>query len=376
MKTSISIVLTSLLTFAATQSTIARELSNARDVHNGFRSSAKIELVKGNNEATRKLVEASDALPQQTRAKLNQSFEQFASKALLIAQGEQIIFERYAQTLPTKPTPLGYSMSKSLTALTVGKALCDGHIQSLEDKASKYVPQLANSSWGESSIKDLLLMRSGAYPTNLRYSGHKDEQMQKSLGRAISNGSMRNSFIDLMLNSDEKAIPSGQRFYYNNFDTVALSLVIASSTRESFAAYFSKSIWQEIGAEFDGAWMVNAVGEASTYNGFSAAPRDWLRIGNYVLTELNGEDQCFRDFLKEATKSQIPAMGSSSSYGYQIWTECEPNFDFCFSGFGGQYLFFDVKRNIVFYHHGTDDDPRRFKFLRITLSDISKSLGK
>ena len=72
MKTSISIVLTSLLTFAATQSTIARELSNARDVHNGFRSSAKIELVKGNNEATRKLVEASDALPQQTRAKLNQ----------------------------------------------------------------------------------------------------------------------------------------------------------------------------------------------------------------------------------------------------------------------------------------------------------------
>ena len=51
-------------------------------------------------------------------------------------------------------------MAKSLNSIMVGSAIADGHIQSVLDPG-EYVPDLKNSGYDGTIIKDLLEMRSG-----------------------------------------------------------------------------------------------------------------------------------------------------------------------------------------------------------------------
>ena len=52
-------------------------------------------------------------------------------------------------------------MAKSFNSILVGLAIADGHIRSVLDPVEKYVPELKNSGYGGTTIKDLLEMRSG-----------------------------------------------------------------------------------------------------------------------------------------------------------------------------------------------------------------------
>ena len=106
-----------------------------------------------------------------------------------------------------------------------------------------------------------------------------------------------------------------------------------------------------------GAWFVNGKDQASTYNGFSASPHDWVRIGLMVLRELKDHSTCFGKFLNQGTRKQINSWGPAHGYGFQIWTQCGSGTDFCFVGFGGQYLLFNVEKNLVLYHHATTTSP-------------------
>jgi DNA-binding transcriptional ArsR family regulator len=135
---------------------------------------------------------------------------------------------------------------------------------------------------------------------------------------------------------------------------LALGFLVEGATGMSFASYFEKTIWAETGAESRGAWLINNKNETSTYNGFSARPHDWLRIGVMVLRELKNSESCFGKFLKDATSRKIAVFGPGPArgYGYQIWHQCGTS-DFCFVGFGGQYLIFNVEKNIVVYQHAT-----------------------
>ena len=113
---------------------------------------------------------------------------------------------------------------------------------------------------------------------------------------------------------------------------------------------------QDIGAEDDGAWVTNEKGEVAGYFGFSARPRDWIRLGLWVL-ENREKNDCFGEYLREATSHQITANWlANRSYGYQIWTQCtkKPG-SFCFLGNHGQQLIFDPSTRTVLYVHATSN---------------------
>jgi CubicO group peptidase (beta-lactamase class C family) len=338
-----------LFSFPSTSS----ELPYASNVTSGFRGLARISYVNPPPEEKKLLLKTVNATSQAKKV-LDDLFKINNSKALLASRGNDLLYERYSNTTGPKDTPLGYSMSKSLTALTVGRALCDGNISSIDDELKKYVPALGGTAWGDATIRSLLKMSSGAYKTEIQFNGHKSPQMQEAIGGAIVSGRMSESFIDIMLAANEKNFEHGKQNNYNNLDTVALGFLVESATGMSFASYFEKTIWAETGAESRGAWLINNKNETSTYNGFSARPHDWLRIGVMVLRELKNSESCFGKFLKDATSRKIAVFGPGPArgYGYQIWHQCGTS-DFCFVGFGGQYLIFNVEKNIVVYQHAT-----------------------
>jgi CubicO group peptidase (beta-lactamase class C family) len=274
------------------------------------------------------------------------------AKAILIADAKGLLAESYGFGVSARRTPLGFSMSKSLTALAVGHALCDGSIKTLEDPLEKYVPETTGTSWGRASIHDLLRMSSGAHPT--ASTGHKFGDPDSVLGRAILEGTMHEAFIDTMKRQDEMYRPPGAVFQYNNLDTTALAMLVTATSGETFESYFARKVWHPSGAASKGAWVVNNRGEVSAYQGFSATPHDWIRLGLYVLEQIEQTETCFGRFLQTATSRQIAAFGASNEYGYQIWVRCGPAIDFCFAGHGGQYLFFNRQHGIVIYQHATN----------------------
>jgi CubicO group peptidase (beta-lactamase class C family) len=335
---------------------VANELPYGWLVTNGFRNQAKVALVKPPPESKQFVLKEEEA-PDQAKRILNELFSRNNSKALLLAQGSTVLYEKYSFGVGKQNTPLGYSMSKSLTALAVGRAICDGHIKSLDTPLKDHLPNLSGTSWGEASVRSVLRMSSGAYSTSMQFNGHKNREMEQLVGPSIADGRMNTDFTELMLNSDEKRFEPGRYFNYSNLDTVALGLLVQAATGMPFNQYFEKTIWADSGAESQGAWFINGKGQASTYNGFSARPHDWVRIGLMVLRELRDESTCFGKFLHEGTKKQINSWGPANGYGYQIWTQCGSGTDFCFVGFGGQYLLFNVEKNLVLYHHATTTSP-------------------
>jgi CubicO group peptidase (beta-lactamase class C family) len=245
------------------------------------------------------------------------------------------------------------AMSKSVTAITVGYALCDGLIKSIDDKASSYLPELENTSWGDSSIRDLLLMASGSFNRAER-SGHLNSNMSDIFLPSIYFGNMNRDFFDAMKSFDRKASPAGSKFVYNNFDTLVLGLLLEKAVGTSFAKYFEKTVWKDVGAEFDGAWLVNNLNQTSTYQGFSARPMDWIRLGLLVFRLLDNQESCISNHLKSLTTHQIKTGNRyMGEYGFQTWIPFEKHIDFAFVGYWGQYLLFNKEHNIVLYHHAT-----------------------
>ena len=333
--------------------TLATEMPYGWLVTNGFRNNANIAFVNPSKDS-KPLPSKSAPITDEVKQLLDDLFSKNKTKAMIVARDSEILYERYSFGVGKRNTPLGYSMSKSLTALTVGRAICDGHIATIDDPIKKYVPSLSETSWGEASIKDVLRMSSGAYRTEARLNGHKSQELELSLGPALAEGRMTADFIDLMKAADEKSQPSGRTWNYSNFDTVALGLLVQNATGMPFPKYFEKAIWQNIGAEDRGSWFTNRKGQTSTYQGFSASPHDWIRIGLMVLKELESKDNCFGKFLNDATSKQISSYGLATQYGYQIWVGCNSEAtDFCFIGFGGQFLLFNISTNTVIYHHAT-----------------------
>ena len=56
---------------------------------------------------------------------------------------------------------VSHSMAKSIVSIAVGMALAEKKIASLDDTIAKYVPELAGSPYGETTIRNMLRMASG-----------------------------------------------------------------------------------------------------------------------------------------------------------------------------------------------------------------------
>jgi len=342
----------SILTISlTTPSALSQTMDFQKEATEGFRSNAKILLSKAQSNP-RQLNLRSNTQPELIN-ELNSLFFWNSTKALIVAKDNDIIYEKYAKGLDERITPLGYSMTKSITAITVGYALCEGLIKSIDDRTASYLPQLENTSWGNSSIRNLLIMSSGSF-NSTQNNGHYNTFMTEAFWPSIYLGNMNQDYLDLLKSFDRKAFQPGTKFVYNNFDTLVLGLLLENTTGMSLSKYFENTVWRDVGAETDGAWLINNLGQVSTFQGFSATPRDWIRLGLFVLKKIKDDDECIGSYLKQLSTPKIKTnVRWSKEYGYQTWMRNEQHVDFAFAGFGGQYLIFNKEENIVLYHHAT-----------------------
>ena len=267
---------------------------------------------------------------------------------LLIIKDGQILLERYQYgRLPTHRL-ISHSMAKSIVCLAIGLALAEGKIASLDDKVSKYVPELAGYPYGETSIRNLLRMASGVRFAEV-YDG-KDDIAKFSRLRSA------NGAVEALRAFTERDAKEGARFHYASSETAVLGLVVAAVTGKSLSHYLTERLWQPMGAEADATWIVDIKGHELAQGFVNAALRDYGRLGLLLANDgaVGGKQILPKDFLIEATdwRKQPAAFAPGRAtpywgYGYQFWTFPGPKRRFALLGVYGQSIFVDPGLKLV-----------------------------
>lgn len=88
--------------------------------------------------------------------------ERSRTNALLVIRDGRIVHEIYRNNSGLETRFISFSMAKSIISILIGLAIEDGLIGSVEDPLTRYVPELAGGAYEGVTIRQALLMRSGA----------------------------------------------------------------------------------------------------------------------------------------------------------------------------------------------------------------------
>ena len=280
---------------------------------------------------------------------LNDYFERNPATAVLIAQGDTVLLERYQYARQPEQRFTSFSMAKTVIAMLVGVALRDGHVRSLDDLAQEYAPGLNGTEYGKTPLRHLLTMSSG-----VEFREEYDSQDDSvRLSRATFLGQSEGGPSVAKLFNRRVAAP-GQRWYYASAETFVLAVVLRQAIGQDIATYFSEKIWKPLGAEHEATWLVDASGQEVGYMGFNATLRDYGRLAMMMARSgvAQGKQLVAAAWVQEMTTAHfLPSRtGRWFGYGYQTWVFPDLDGTYAFQGVRGQAIYVDPSRQLVLVH--------------------------
>jgi len=284
------------------------------------------------------------AMPAITFAGERRDYERFAedsfTNALLVIRDGRILFEDYRNRMRPETRHIGFSMSKTLTAMLVGIALEKGEIGSLDDPAEAYLPQLAGTGYDGVTLRQILQMRSGVayeerydFGENPSFAGRLHEQ-------AIVLNRMR--FASGALETTRAQAP-GSTFNYSTLDTMLLGWILEQATGLPLERQMEERIWRPMGAEADAFWLADGppgAGRALNGMGFNAVLRDFGRLGQVLLDGgKRGTVRILPEGWTEQMTAMLPTGERLPGYGLQTWQVDEEPGAFAAVGLAGQFIY-------------------------------------
>lgn len=261
---------------------------------------------------------------------------------LVILQDGKIRFERYGLGFDAAGRWTSFSVAKSFTSTLVGAALQDGHIKSLEDKVSRYIPGLRGSAYDEVSVRQLLTMSSG-----VRWNeDYEDPQADV----AQFNNATPDEGLDATVSYLRKlprAHPPGEVWNYNTGETNLIGVLVSSATGKPLAQYLQERIWHPAGMEASATWLLGRTGHEIAGCCIQAATRDFARFGLFVLANgvAGGKPVVPPDWFAQATRKQKDIGKPGRGYGFQWWTYDDGAV--AAQGIFGQGIYIDPQRRLV-----------------------------
>lgn len=293
---------------------------------------------------------------------LDDYMEHQRATAVLVVKDGEIVAERYNYARTADMRMLSNSIAKTLTALGIGKAIEEGRIKSVDERAEQYVPELKGTLFGGTRIEDLLRMASGARYVE-DYSPNDDRARYNALSR-------REGVLAAARSITEREYEAGTHFNYGGAQTDVLAMVLRAATGKGLCDYIGEKVWQPLGAESRATFLLNPRDRTeNAQGGFNATTRDYARLGVMLANdgEVQGRQVIPKDWLLAMTdpRRQPPAFrpgqmenkGSTfAGYGYQVWLMPGETRQFVLLGIYGQAIFVDPARKLVMVHMAVGRD--------------------
>jgi CubicO group peptidase (beta-lactamase class C family) len=265
------------------------------------------------------------------------------SSALLIVHNGKLRLERYGLGFDADGRWTSFSVAKSFTSTLVGAALQDGHIKSMDDKVSAYVPHLKGSAYDDVSVRQLLTMTSGVR-WNENYSDPQSDVAQFNKHKPDEPGV--DALVSYMRKLPREA-PAGERWLYSTGETNLVGILVSQATGKPLSQYLQEKIWKPAGMEQKATWILSKTGQEISGCCIQAAARDYARFGMFILdgAMAGGQRTVPPGWLELATSKRADIGQPGRGYGYQWWTYDDGSV--AARGIFGQGIFIDPQRKLV-----------------------------
>lgn len=265
-----------------------------------------------------------------------------ATHSVIIAHGENIVFEKYWKPFDRDFCHRLYSVSKSLVSLAVGFCEQEGLIN-LDDTVEKYFEDELKNQKDENmrnqTIRDMLMMCTA--------------KLERNWFQARCNDRVRFYFE----NDLENSRPSGTIFSYDSTGSFVLGALVERVSGENLTDFLQKRLFDALGITT--AYCLHCPGGHSWGDsGFLMRPVDLLKIARFVMNggKWNGVQILNEDYITKATAKQVERTNfgereiESYGYGYQIWRTRENSF--FFNGMGQQLAVCMPEKDMILVYTG------------------------
>jgi CubicO group peptidase (beta-lactamase class C family) len=262
--------------------------------------------------------------------------------ALVIVQDGKIRLEKYGLDFDGNGKWTSFSVAKSLTSTMVGAAIKDGHIKSLDDKVTQYIPEMKGSAYDDVTISQLLTMTSGI-KWNEDYEDPKSDVARFNEHKAEPGIDTTVSYMRKL----PREAPAGSKWVYKTGETNLIGVLVSKATGKKLSDYLSEKVWAPLGMEQDGSWLLGSTGHEISGCCIQASTRDYARFGQFILGGgmVNGKAILPDGWIAKATTKQADIGNPGKGYGYQWWTYDDGSY--AAQGIFGQGIFIDPKRRLV-----------------------------
>lgn len=265
------------------------------------------------------------------------------ASSLLVVHDGKLRLERYGLGFDGSGRWTSFSMAKSMTSVLVGAALRDGHIRSMDDRVSEYIPELKGSAYDDVTLRQLLTMTSG-----VRWNeDYADPQSDVNLFNKHSPEEGVDALVSY-LRRLPRAVPAGTRWNYSTGETNLVGVLVSRATKKPLATYLSEKVWVPAGMEQQATWILSRTGQEISGCCVQASPRDFARFGAFMLD--GAQAAVPAGWLDEATSARVPTGRPGEGYGYQWWINADGTY--AARGIFGQGIFLDPKRKLVVVQTG------------------------
>lgn len=271
----------------------------------------------------------------------NEFLDRTYTNAFLVIRNGVLTHEWYRNGFSESTKLPSYSVAKTMTSIMIGQLIEEGKLKE-NDYFVDYFPEYKNGSdFDQVTIRSLLDMQGGVgvsdnYPTGPQGWGVAIAQMYATTDI--------NWFIG---NNRKMAFTPGSSAEYRSVDTQLLGMIIKKVTGQRIADYFSRNIWQKVGAEYPATWNVDRInGTEKTFCCFNASAIDYAKVGLAILNGgYSGSTQIMsRDWIKRL-KQPVVTLDHGWGYSAQIWHPFPGTL--MALGLYGQFIFIDPESRTV-----------------------------
>lgn len=300
---------------------------------------------------------------------LTSHLEQRYVDGYLILHDGAVVYENYFNGMTPQTPHLLQSVSKSITAIALGRLIEDGRADA-HARVTHYLPELAQTAWRDASLRQVMDMRSGViysedYSQPISDVGITDYASGwKPLPPGIAPGFWPTAIFDQILTLTRTNHPPS--FHYASIETEVLGLVIERISGMTLAQAISAYVWQPIGAEHAASITLDPKGGGLASGGISCTLRDLARFGQAIMNggKVVGKQALPAGFIQDLKSGGRTLLSDdyrrifpNGGYRSQFWVEdVEQDTLFCM-GIFGQMVHIAPKSKLVIAQMSSQPAP-------------------
>lgn len=287
-----------------------------------------------------------------------------AVTALVVLKDGQMVHESYYLGTNPEDRRISWSVAKSYLSALFGIVMAEGHIGSLDDQVTKYVPALKDTAYDGATIRNVLQMSSGV-TFNEDYLDY-DSDINK-MGRVVALGGTMDDFAQGL---SETFVAPGAQWQYVSIDTHVLGMVIRGATGRDIVSLLSEKIIQPLGYEESPYYITDGQGVAFVLGGLNIRTRDYARFGQMIAQNgmYGGQQIVPAAWIAESTVASANTAEGEIGYGYQWWVPVgATEGEFLGRGIYGQYIYINQPLGVVIASNAAD---RKFRQEGVSAKNI------